>query len=96
MKSAVVLDGLGALRAQCDGMMREAPAPLEDRRQRAAAWVARTVPWAILLACLLAVLGCQHRHPDFMTRVHQDCAAGQKWACDLIESLNAPLPEDTK
>jgi hypothetical protein len=40
-----------------------------------------------LLIVLLAVTGCQPRRPDFMTRVREDCAAGDQWACDLIDAL---------
>jgi hypothetical protein len=50
--------------------------------------------WRIsLLIGLLSVAGCQAHRPSFMTRVQQDCVAGDKWACDLIESMTAPLPE---
>src|SRR6476659_203530 len=42
-----------------------------------------------LLVTLLALAGCQPHRPDFMTRVRQDCAGGDKWACDLLDSLGA-------
>jgi hypothetical protein len=45
-----------------------------------------------LVVTLLALLGCQPRRPDFLTRVREDCAAGDQWACDLIEALRHPQP----
>jgi hypothetical protein len=45
-----------------------------------------------LAVTLLALLGCQPRRPDFLTRVREDCAAGDQWACDLIEALRHPQP----
>ena len=39
---------------------------------------------ALILFVLLLIAGCQHRRPDFMTRVMEDCAAGDRWACDLL------------
>jgi hypothetical protein len=48
--------------------------------------------WRVLwLILLLAVAGCQTRRPDFMTRVREDCAGGDKGACDLIDALNRPI-----
>jgi hypothetical protein len=47
---------------------------------------------AILLITVLAIAGCHGRRPDFMTRVQEDCLAGQQWACDLTASLNTPPP----
>jgi hypothetical protein len=45
-------------------------------------------PWWALLLILLAVLaGCQQSRPDFMTRVQEDCAAGDAWACGLLDAL---------
>ena len=41
----------------------------------------------VILLILLLIAGCQHRRPDFMTRVKEDCAARDQWACDLLESL---------
>jgi hypothetical protein len=52
---------------------------------------------AILLIVVMAVGGCHARRPDFMTRVREDCAAGQKWACDLIDAMSKPPSmDDTK
>ena len=48
-------------------------------------------PRSILLIVLLVVASCQHaRRPDFMTRVREDCGAGQQWACDLLDALAKP------
>jgi hypothetical protein len=47
---------------------------------------------SILLVTLLAVGGCQHHRPDFLSRVREDCAAGERWACDLLDSLARPKP----
>ena len=53
------------------------------------------VPRSFLLIGLLIVAGCHHaRRPDFMTRVREDCGAGQQWACDLIDALNQPPATD--
>ena len=46
---------------------------------------------ALILFVLLLVAGCQHGRPDFMTRVMEDCAAGDQWACDLLDSLAKAL-----
>jgi hypothetical protein len=46
----------------------------------------------ILLVTFLAVVGCQPRRPDFMSRVREDCAAGDRWACDLLDRLGHPEP----
>jgi hypothetical protein len=46
----------------------------------------------ILLIVLMIIAGCHARRPDFMTRVRQDCAAGDQWACDLLDSLGYPKP----
>jgi hypothetical protein len=48
--------------------------------------------WSILVATLLAVGGCQAHRPSFMSRVREDCAAGDRWACDLLDSLAHPQP----
>jgi hypothetical protein len=45
-----------------------------------------------LVVTLLALLGCQTHRPDFLTRVREDCAAGDQWACDLIKALRHPQP----
>ena len=47
----------------------------------------------IMLVTLLAIAGCQPHRPDFMTRVRQDCAAGDRWACDLLDGLAHPKPD---
>jgi hypothetical protein len=44
----------------------------------------------IILSALLLVEGCEHRRPNFMTRVREDCAAGDQWACDLLASFTHP------
>ena len=36
---------------------------------------------------LVSVAGCHVRRPNFMTRVQEDCVAGDQWACDLAKSL---------
>ena len=46
------------------------------------------------LIVIVAISGCQSRRPDFMTRVAQDCAAGDTWACDLIDELARPPPDE--
>lgn len=49
-------------------------------------------PWRIFpLIVLIAVAGCHASRPDFMTRVSEDCAAGDMWACELIDALNRPV-----
>ena len=49
--------------------------------------------WRVLLLVgLVAAAGCRTRVPDFMTRVHEDCVRGDKWACDLIDALEKPVP----
>ena len=51
----------------------------------------------VLLIVVLVVAGCHSRRPDFMTRVQEDCLAGQQWACDLIVSLHkAPTVADSQ
>ena len=49
---------------------------------------------ALMLIVLLSLAGCQKPRPDFLTRVQEDCAAGQQWACDLIDALSRPVPPD--
>jgi hypothetical protein len=48
---------------------------------------------AILLIALFMNTGCSARRPDFITRVQEDCVAGDKWACDLLDSLSHPKPD---
>ena len=45
-----------------------------------------------MLIAVPVVSGCHSRRPDFMTRVREDCSAGQQWACDLFGSLNKQPP----
>jgi hypothetical protein len=40
---------------------------------------------------LVIMAGCQARRPDFVTRVQENCAAGDQWACDLLDS---PVPAE--
>jgi hypothetical protein len=47
-----------------------------------------------MLIVLMIMSGCQTQHPDFMTRVQEDCAAGDHWACNLIGSLGRPPSVD--
>jgi hypothetical protein len=53
----------------------------------------RYLMWrTILVPAVLVIGGCHVRRVDFMTRVQEDCLAGQQWACDLINSLSKPPP----
>jgi hypothetical protein len=45
---------------------------------------------AILPIALLMNCDCSARRPDFMTRVREDCVAGNQWACDLLDALSHP------
>jgi hypothetical protein len=47
---------------------------------------------SFLLVTLLALGGCQTNRPSFLSRVREDCAAGDQWACDLLDSLAHPRP----
>ena len=52
---------------------------------------------AILLIVPMIIVGCHVRRPDFMTRVREDCAARQQWACDLLDALaRPPSTDDTR
>ena len=52
---------------------------------------------AVMLIVLTIIAGCHARRPDFITRVQEDCAAGDLWACDLLDALSRPIPaEDIK
>jgi hypothetical protein len=81
---------------------RSTPAPWTTRhpsnqRSRSlpatACWPRRQKPlghamWrSLILLVLLLIAACQHRHPEFMSRVREDCVAGDQWACDLLDSL---------
>jgi hypothetical protein len=48
----------------------------------------------IVLMAVVGVAGCHVQRPGFMTRVPEDCAAGQQWACDLLDELTHPPPPD--
>jgi hypothetical protein len=45
---------------------------------------------SILLVTLVAIGGCQPYRPSFLSRVREDCSAGDQWACDLLDSLAHP------
>ena len=47
---------------------------------------------SILIVTLLAVGGCEAHRPSFVSRVREDCAAGDRWACELLDSLGHPKP----
>jgi hypothetical protein len=47
---------------------------------------------SFLLVTLLAVGSCQPHRSSFMSRVREDCAAGDRWACDLLDSLGHSKP----
>src|SRR5271166_2678418 len=50
---------------------------------------------AILLIVLGIIEGCHAQRPNFMTRAREDCAAGQQWACDLLDALSGlPATDD--
>ena len=49
---------------------------------------------AVMLIVLTIIAGCHVRRPDFITRVQEDCAAGNLWACDLLDGLSHPMPEE--
>jgi hypothetical protein len=55
---------------------------------------ARHLRLSIAFIVLMAVAGCHAQRPGFMTRVREDCAAGQQWACDLLDELSRPTPAD--
>jgi hypothetical protein len=49
------------------------------------------------MIALMFITGCNSRRPDFMTRVQEDCAAGDSWACELVDAIHHPIPvDDTK
>ena len=49
---------------------------------------------AVMLIVLTIIAGCHARRPDFMTRVQADCAAGDQWACDLVNARSRSTPEE--
>src|SRR5690242_3008662 len=44
----------------------------------------------VMLAALLTVGGCAPHRPSFVLRIGEDCGAGDRWACDLLDSLGHP------
>ena len=50
------------------------------------------VRYVAFLILLMTVAGCQPRRPDFLVRVREDCIAGDKWACDLLDAFSHPKP----
>jgi hypothetical protein len=42
----------------------------------------------------ITIGGCYSHRPDFMVRVHEDCDAGDQWACGLLDSLSHPKLKD--
>lgn len=54
----------------------------------------------IFIAVILLLCGCggpaarpgaaqaEEAHPSFLTRVHEDCLAGDQWSCDLLIRLS--------
>jgi hypothetical protein len=46
----------------------------------------------ILPVALLTVASCETQRPSFMSRIREDCAAGDRWACDLLDTLSHPPP----
>ena len=72
--------------------------PPIDRGSQEVSPLSRTtiegLPFPLSLRVTLpAIAGCQPHRPDFMTRVRQDCAAGDRWACDLLDGLAHPKPD---
>ena len=49
---------------------------------------------AVMLIVLTIIAGCHALRPDFITRVQEDCAAGDQRACDLVDTLSRPMPEE--
>jgi hypothetical protein len=49
---------------------------------------------AVMLIVLTIIAGCHARQPDFMTRVQQDCVAGDQWACGLVDAPSRSMPEE--
>lgn len=48
-----------------------------------------------LLIPLVDVAGCEARRPDFLVRVREDCTAGDRWACDLLDALSHRKPVES-
>ena len=51
---------------------------------------------SVLLVTLIAVGWCQPHRPSFLARVREDCAAGDQWACGLLDSLEHPKADPTR
>jgi hypothetical protein len=48
---------------------------------------------AMLLAAILSIAGCQARRPSFMTRIREDCIAGDQWSCNLLDAFSRSKPD---
>jgi len=46
-----------------------------------------------MLAALLTVGGCAPHRTSFVSRIREDCAAGDHWACGLLDSLVHSKPQ---
>ncbi len=47
----------------------------------------------VMLVAVVTLTNCTPpRRPSFLTRVLEDCAAGDQWACNLIDALRHPRP----
>jgi hypothetical protein len=53
---------------------------------------AKLVCQVILIIAPIFITGCHSRRPNFMTRVREDCAAGDQLACDLLDAFSHPNP----
>ena len=49
---------------------------------------------AVTLIVLTIIAGCDARRPDSVSRTQQDCAAGDQWACNQMDALSRPIPEE--
>lgn len=49
---------------------------------------------AVMLIVLTIIAGCDARRPDFISRIQQNCAAGDQWACNQVDALSRPMPEE--
>ena len=46
-------------------------------------------PIIVLTVIILIAAACErNRSPSFLTRIQEDCANGDQWACDLLTSLS--------
>jgi hypothetical protein len=48
----------------------------------------------LILFVRLLIAACQHKRPEFTSRVREDCAIGDKWACDLLDALAPRIASD--